>query len=136
MLLIALYMHGESPTYKEYEFDSQGVHSIIDACIARQYIGMMLMRDENPVGFFVGYVKSMEFVNLVSAYEMFWYVRPNHRNIRNAKKLLRSFTDAAKRQGAKRIFLSTTSGINPGRTAKFYEGIGYKLVGVAASKEI
>lgn len=137
---LARAMHKESPIYNRFAFigDQGGVEAVYERVLTSQYIGFMLIDDETnkAVGFIVGYTERSLFCELTVAYEMFWYIHPEHRTYRHMKLLIDAFENAAKEEGADMVALSTTSGIRPGNTAKLYQKLGYELIGVAAMKEV
>jgi N-acetylglutamate synthase-like GNAT family acetyltransferase len=63
-------------------------------------------------------------------------VRQDRRGAFGAKKLLTAFADWAKAHDARAVFLSSISGINPARTAQFYQKCGFDAIGMVNVMEL
>lgn len=64
------------------------------------------------------------------------YVCPENRGGRAAKRLVQALEQWALNQGIRDVQLSQRTGLDMDRTARFFEGCGYKLTGFAAQRTI
>ncbi len=64
------------------------------------------------------------------------FVRPQHRGAVAARKLVESFCDWAAENGARSVFIGISTAVNPERSGKFFERIGFEPLGPIYRKEV
>jgi len=84
-----------------------------------------------PVGMLIGMMQSTFFGLDKIAADMLFFVEPEHRGQCNAalREITTHYRNWGFYRGAKRVYLITSTGIEPERTAKAYEACGFKQVG-------
>ena len=88
------------------------------------------------IGVFIGFITEYYFGKDLYASDLTYYVDRTKRGSVAAVKLFREFETWAIKKGAKRINPATSTGINPERTKKFYERMGYTVTGHTYNKEV
>lgn len=129
-------MHAESPRFAHLRFNPAKVA----AMLARTIPGggaLVAERDGIIIGTMVGYAVALWFSDDVIASDFVLYLKPEERRKgRAAFMLVRAFEDWAVAQGAVDIAPSTSTGVDPEGTARFYEKQGYARTGISLFKKV
>lgn len=88
-----------------------------------------------PVGLVAGYVVQLPWSTKLMGHIQFIFTLPSHRNLTNAKELVKVFEDWAINLGAQQMSAGDI-GIDTERTRAFYTQLGYTEKGCNLSKEI
>jgi N-acetylglutamate synthase-like GNAT family acetyltransferase len=92
--------------------------------------------DKEIVGFICGAFHQQFFTQQKFASDMALYVEPKYRGGSAAFRLVKAFENWAKEKGASHIWLGQSVGQNIDATTKFYERLGYDMVGVNTVKHL
>lgn len=126
LLYMGRLMHEESPRFSVHPFIEERAAQTIQYIINNDS-GFIAQDNERVVGMIGGALVPHYFSNVVFANDLAVYVTPEYRGGRAALLLVKAFEDWAMRNGAIEIVLGLSTGINPERTGKFYERLGYNL---------
>lgn len=125
-------MHAES-LFKDMEYDENKVYRMAHA--AAEGFGffnvIVHMETEVPVGMLLAYVTMSFFGRDLVGNDLVLVVEPEHRGRcgHELKQLIGNYHIWAKHMGAKRVYLGSSTGIDPERTAKLFESCGFKQIG-------
>lgn len=130
VVYLAEKMHGES-AYADMPFSVEVVAQRIydQVILSEDGFGVIAYKDTNPVGMIGGALATQFFGPSIFAYDFGWYVTPKQRGSSIAIRLLKKFEKWAKKRGAEELHLGVTTGVNPEKTAKMFERMGYTYVG-------
>lgn len=117
----------------EYDSDAMA-QSIREYVISPVHCWFNLYEGSRPVGLVAGYVVQIPWSQKFMAHIQFLYTLPSHRNVTNAKGLVKAFEDWAKSLEAIRVTAGDI-GINVERTRTFYKQVGFEDTGCLLSKE-
>ena len=87
-------------------------------------------------GAIIGMITEEIFGDDLIACDLGLFVSPSKRGSSAAPQLVEALEHWAKSAGAKEIHLAQSTGIEVNRTRRFYEGMGYEVVGVVTRKRI
>ncbi len=136
VLALGLAMRDESEAHRDMPYDEAKVLAQFRASLTSpDYCAFVALRGEEPIGLFLGMALSIYFSSTRVARDMAFYVRKDARGGRAALLLIRAFEAWAKGTGAQVMFLAQATGVAMQRTAKFYEHLGYRVVGVTSIKK-
>jgi GNAT superfamily N-acetyltransferase len=88
------------------------------------------------VGLFTGLVEETFFGPDIVAHQHLLYIEPAHRGGILAAQMMHRFETWALLQNAKEIWVSQATGIQPERTRKLFEALGFKTIGFIARKAV
>ncbi len=127
---LAKQMHAES-SYGFLPFDEEKVEGLAGfAMDSEDYCILVAVDDANKVyGFFLGVIVPYYFCNEGYAVDLALFVSPDKRGVCAAQKLIAAFKQWAIAEGAREITLATSTGVEPERTAKLYERLGFPQIG-------
>ena len=133
---------GKRLTKESTRFEKQG----FSEALAREFFAelieklnsIFLVCDEysNPVGTLIGAMSIEWRTGQKLAFEQGVYVLPEYRGTGAATDLIKTFKQWSAIHNADRIQIGTITGIQASRTVKFYEKLGFELVGYVLEKEI
>lgn len=126
--------HNEVPSIiNTYNTDItiQSITALLDGGIGRLY---GLVEDDKYVGVLLAIVAPDLFTGVLSAKELAWYVKPEHR--RYGIKLLRRFEEDAVNEGVSSIFLCHLVDSMPDKVARLYTKLGYSKQDVIYRKDL
>jgi GNAT superfamily N-acetyltransferase len=127
-------MHQESH-FKDLDFDPEKLKQLVAQFIQAQFV--QIAEDNNVIiGVFIGFITEYYFGKDLYASDLTYYVDQTKRGSVAAVKLFRDFETWARKNRAKRLNPATSTGINPDRTKKFYERMGYTVTGHTYNKEV
>jgi GNAT superfamily N-acetyltransferase len=122
--------HQESPIYRAMPIDDRRLSGYIASVIRSKDHAVFLYESAAGIdGLYIGMLVQQFFTLEVTAMDILFYVRPERRGTRAAVQLWRAFRRWAEARGAKAIQVGTMTEIDPGRTAKFYRGMGLREIG-------
>lgn len=127
-------MHQESH-FKTLDFDPDKLKQLLMAFCHDQFVYIAIYNNQ-IIGVFIGFITEYYFGKDLYASDLTYYVDRTKRGSVAAVKLFREFEQWAMKKGAKRINPATSTGINPERTKKFYERMGYTVTGHTYNKEV
>lgn len=93
--------------------------------------GIVLVTGEPICGVFLGVAQELWFSRAKTAFEVIFYVLPEHRGGRHAVKLINGYKARARELGAQEIKISEEAGINPDLVERFYSKMGFSKLGTA-----
>jgi GNAT superfamily N-acetyltransferase len=139
MLFLTKMMHSEG-VYAKYHYDKdKTAREIVLPALMRpntEFFYAAFSNDGAPVGFFGGTLVTMAFNDDVVAEEKYIYVIPSWRGSDAGFKLYEAFENWAKANGAARVNMTVTVGIDDEKADKFYKRLGLHQAGVSYEKEI
>ncbi len=127
LMRLASAMHQES-IYREMAFDPQTVMGLFASAMdARKPAvwGVTVTRGDEVIGFGLGACGPNWFGPDMLASDLAIYIDPEHRGGSAGPRLMQAFTDWANSTGAKLVMVGVSAGINPERTGRLYERLGY-----------
>jgi GNAT superfamily N-acetyltransferase len=127
-------MHQESH-FKTLDFDPDTLKELIAQFIQMQFVQIAIYNNQ-IIGVFIGFITEYYFGKDLYASDLTYYVDRTKRGSVAAVKLFKDFETWATKKGAKRLNPATSTGINPERTKKFYERMGYTVTGHTYNKEV
>lgn len=136
-------MHAESPRYSRMAFSAEKVEDLIRSMVSSTLVteptggALVAEKDGHIVGMIGGYIASPFFTHDKVASDYAFYVVPEHRRkCRAAVALMRAFEAWAVEQGAVDIVPGISTMIDPERTLRFFEKLGYEKQGYVLIKRI
>lgn len=134
---LAASMHSESD-YADLPYDKLvTLNHVLEPSEVSPYIALVATNDEKEViGFMFGIITPFFFNDMLVANDLAVFVQQNNRGYVIAKMLIEAFEEEAKRRGAVRIYLGSTTGVQPERTLQLYEKLGYSYIGGIVRKRI
>jgi GNAT superfamily N-acetyltransferase len=114
----------------------KALHSILHFVASDHFCVFALIENEQVVGVLIGKIQTTWFSYAIVAEDLMVVVRQDRRGALGAKKLVTAFAGWAKAHDARAVFLSSISGINPGRTAQFYQRLGFDVIGMVNVMEL
>ena len=137
VLMLAREMHAESVTHRNMPLDEPGLAAqLLAAAKAPDSYCRIAVRGEDVLGGFLGQIGPGFFTTERGAKELVWFVKPSARGSRAAIMLLADFEIWGRFKGARKCFLSQSTGVAVDETARLFVRLGYRVVGVNAMKEI
>lgn len=122
--------HAESPVHRGTSFDDAKVTSLIcDAIDDPNWLALVALRDGAIVGMALFYCMAGFFTQEKDVGELTFYVTPEARGGRSAFLMLAEIGEWAKEQGAKRMRVGITTGINDDAAVRFYKRFGFGKIG-------
>ena len=127
-------MHQESH-FKTLDFNPDKLKQLLMAFCHDQFVYIAIYNNQ-IIGVFIGFITEYYFGKDLYASDLTYYVDRTKRGSVAAVKLFREFETWAIKKGAKRLNPPTSTGINPERTKKIYERMGYTVTGHTYNKEV
>lgn len=131
MIELGATMHAES-IYRQFDYDRE---KLFDSCrkwISHPDLYFMAVAEDNDaqvIGMFIGFISEYYFGRDLCAYDLLFFVHPFKRGGLAAVRLIKAFEEWAFENGAKEVCTGTTTMVDPERTAKLFERLGYTIVG-------
>lgn len=127
----ATVMHMESPIMNGHPFDKEKVAAWVIMHINRDDMAAWAVRDKKGliVAAMFARVQEMFFSTDKEAIEDTLYVMPDYRGSLVATNLVKAYLEWAEEQGATRVAVGTSLGIDDARVASFYGKFGFKRSG-------
>tara|TARA_R110000851_G_scaffold81420_2_gene178937 strand:+ start:149 stop:607 length:459 start_codon:yes stop_codon:yes gene_type:complete len=126
MIALGAEMHRES-RYASLDFDTSRLWQLGEQILAApdSYLAVVYEKDDEIVGFCVGYVAPHFFGNDLTSGDFAIYVLPEHRKGMVGVKLIKTYDDWCVKKGVKEPMLGVSAGITPERIGKLYKRMGY-----------
>lgn len=119
-------MHFES-RYSRFNFDPVKYGAVIHYVIP-QGLTFVAEKEGKIVGVFIGQVEEQFFGNDLAAWDLVQYVLPEYRG-HVGPRLIREYIRRAKMFGIADINIGISTALEPERTGKLYECLGFHKVG-------
>jgi GNAT superfamily N-acetyltransferase len=126
-------MHFES-RYARFDFDPAKYATVL-AHVIPQGLTFIAEQDGEVIGVFVGVLDSMFFGHDIVARDLLTYVAPERRG-RAGVGLIREYVRRAKALGAADIHIGVSTGLQPERTGRLYERLGFSHIGGGYAMEV
>lgn len=108
------------------DYDEESVYHMCKAADAQGLFFVAVDDDREVVGFVVGIVTPFHFnSNELSAAELAWYVKPEHRKDGTGKALAEIFVESVRLKGAKFVSMMNIEEIDPEPVARLYKSMGF-----------
>jgi GNAT superfamily N-acetyltransferase len=122
-------MHDES-SYRALEYSPEkcaalGYQALVDPAL----LILTVLDDVKHVGLMICSVQAPEYSEDLIAWDVLTYVDAAYRGSRAALMLISAYREWARVRGAKMIFLRTCTGIDPEKTGKLFEHMGFRHIG-------
>lgn len=122
-------MHNESE-YSAMEYSPEKCAELGYMAIEDANMMIISVKDgDTYAGLMIASVRAPEFSHDLIAWDTLIYVHPDYRGTRAAILLLKEYRRWSIARGAKMIFMRTTTGIEPQKTGKLFEKLGFRYVG-------
>ena len=137
LLAMGRSLHAESPRYRRVAWDEERARAITEAMAADPESGLFVAEASGGmlVGMIAGFVVPHWFSRSTFASDLTVYVDPEHRGRVVFLRLVGTFEQWARAQGAIEILLGVSTDIHPEQTVRVYERLGYKMSSFALMKE-
>ena len=133
-------MWAESNFYATGEFDEVAVIAFSSYLYTNDDVLVLAVKateDGGPVGMLVGQKVPYFFApSKFMAVDHIVYVAPEHRGSSAAVRLLRGFVEWAEAKDVLELRLGVSTGVNPERTGKLYEKLGFANIGGIFTKRL
>lgn len=122
--------------YARYPFSRDRLEKLAALIMERPDELVLLVAEHNDeiVGFLCGLISDHYFAAVKYATSMALYVAPAHRGSFAAPLLVRRFEREARARGAAEVMLAVTSGVHSAATTRFYDALGYGVLGAVTVK--
>lgn len=127
-------MIAESPEFSRFTPNLRKQTAIFKGSVANPYIFFWVVDDLS--GFMLGHLEVQPWFDERIAVEDVFFIRPEARKTRRAVALLRMFESWAADHGAFEVKLGVSTGVAVEATARFYQKMGYTIVGPMTRKEL
>lgn len=129
-------MHAESQ-YRGMDYDPYVCHALAEAVIQDpNQIALVAETDGEVVGMISGYVAPFYFGSDLMAADRILYVMPEYRGSSAFIRLVKAFCEWATEEGARQVFISTSSDINTDQTDALFERMAFETVGAIHRMEV
>ena len=133
MTLLAREAYEGLPDKKYYTFSSKKVGVLLQNTLEKDtFLILVLLRGEEIVGYFFGMVADCFFALEKQATSLSWFIRPEHRSIRNAFSLLKQYEEWAVSKGVVSINMVNLKTSSP----KLFEKLGYEITETTLVKRV
>lgn len=130
-------MHAESPRYSRLPFSAEKVADLLTVLInSADGLVLVYARGSKILGVAVAAVDSPWFSEGKLADEIVVYVVKEKRGSAIAPSLITGLDAWAEAKGVPWLQAGTTTGVDPERTGKLYEHMGFKAVGVGLFERV
>ena len=128
-------MAEEALTFKMLDFDDQKVIDLFNSPVMEECGGCFIAEDKGEaIGMFCGTVIPHYFGHMLMANDLCLFVTKSRRGGTAAYRLIKTFENWAVAKGAVSLRFGVSTNIEPERTLKLYEKLGYKLDGYQVNK--
>lgn len=120
-------MHAES-WFSAMPYDPEHLRALLPKVIARGFF-VVAYEGGELVGFMLAVVAPSWFGPAITTGDLALYVIPEKRGGSLAARMVKRYIDWAMAIGASDITIGVSTGVDPERTGRFYEGMGFTHVG-------
>ena len=137
LLELGKLLHKES-RYSNTEFNAESIWKLLDLTVVQpeRFHITYCKKEGQIIAFFLGTINVEYFTGKKTAVDMGMYVMPNERGGTQFYKMLKSFESWAKTNGANKIVLYHSTGIDPEKSKTLFPRLGYEHYGYIFDKEI
>jgi GNAT superfamily N-acetyltransferase len=131
-------MHAESPRFSKFPYSPAKVAKFVAALMASP-VGCVIVADHPHVGiigFYGGFVAEHFFSETKFASDAAVFVAPAYRGGSAFVRMAMLFEEWAKTHGAVEFQPGVSTEVNPDKTLKMYERLGYRLSGHLVVKDV
>lgn len=133
LMSMARRVHDNS-AFRTMDFDDDQVEKLGCKAIAEKYMFFQIIEHvptNVPVGMLMACLQQTYFGRDLVANDMLLWIEEEHRGrcFDAIKYITAQYRDWAQASGAKRVYLGTSTGIDPERTRKVYEACGFHQIG-------
>ena len=121
-------MHAES-YYGRFPYDAEKIEALLRVLIDGEGCVFLYERDGRLIGYFLGMLGEHWFGHSTLACDLALYVLPDERGTLAAPSLIKAFVRWAKSVGADDVQLAISTDVHANRTARLFEGFGFRSVG-------
>lgn len=138
MIEIARGVHYEFPHYRYLDFNEERVRESMLLYVGNEDLLGLVGRDYNGVivGYLAAHVERYMFGDSILAFEDMVAIRPEYRREGYAGKFVALFLEWAKRKGARKIQVGTSTGFQSDLVKRFYENFGFEQTGYFLAMEV
>lgn len=139
LLELASLMHKESPRYRGLPFSHTRTRGLIEYLMTSDDACIIVAEDGGVIfGMFGAVAVSHFFCDERYAIDMAFYITPDRRGAIVAAKMVAAYEVWATNHGIRpgEVMLGVSSGIDPDRTVKLYERLGYRISSTTLIKDI
>ena len=116
----------ESPEYNYVDDDPVFVDAnLYSMLLHKQMVGVVADREDDIVGFMIGFVVAPWYSRRKEAMEQLLYVEPAFRGTSCAVRLINEFEQVCRDYGAKVLHVGASTGMHEDKTVQLYERMGY-----------
>lgn len=137
LLELGKLLHKES-RYNNTPYNAESIWNLLDLTLTQpdRFHITYCKKDNVIVAFFLGTVNTEYFTGRKIAVDMGMYVTPSLRGGSQFYKMLKSFESWAEINGANKIVLYHSTGIDPEKSKTLFPRLGYEHYGYIFDKEI
>lgn len=137
LLDLARAMHAESRFADRYPLAEDKLATMLEgAILSRVWCALVVERDGEVIGGFVGYVSEQWFSRAKVAQDVALFIEPSRRGGMEAVRLIQSFAAWGRDQGAIDIEIGVNTGVQMERTGRLLAAAGFNLVGQLYTKGV
>jgi len=125
-------MHSES-RFRIFRFEDQKICQLLQQ---PNVFCVLAKQDEEYIGFFAGIITELWFGTEKAAYDLAFYIKPEHRGGFVSVRMIKAFEQWAKQQGCCTINVGSSAQISTDSARRLYTRLGYNECGFLAHKEI
>jgi GNAT superfamily N-acetyltransferase len=132
LLKMVLAMHAES-RFKIFRFSDDKIAQLVQQ---PNVFCVLAKQEEKYIGFFIGVATDLWFSPDRAAYDLAFYIDPQHRGGFASVRMIHAFEDWAKKQKCSTINVGSSAEIATETARGLYQRLGYNECGFLAHKEI
>ncbi len=128
-------MHQEAPTFNMLDFDEHKLVALFNSPGMVEHGACFIAEDNGEaIGMFCGVVVPHFFGHSLMANDLCLFITKSRRGGTAAYRLIKAFESWALAHGAAALRFGISTNVEPDRTLKLYEKLGYKLEGYQVNK--
>jgi len=133
LTLLAREAYSGLPEKEHITFSSKKIGQLLEATIPNNTFLILALKDgDETVGYFFGMVSDYFFAIETQVSCLSWFIRPEHRSVRNALSMLKMYEEWGKGQGVSSINMINIKMDSP----RLYEKLGYKMTETTFVKRV
>ena len=138
VLLMGEAMHKESSVYRDISYDQRALMKLYyNICKNPTTMACFVAcKNAEIMGMIGGYITPFFFSTQQVAMDMFLFVNKQQRGSTVAPRLVKKFEQWARKNGASRVVLGVSTGVDTERTLQMYRHFGYEDIGAIVKKDL
>jgi GNAT superfamily N-acetyltransferase len=129
-------MHEES-RFRDVDYLGSKCLALAQRCVEDPaYFGALAIKDGKAIGIMVGYDAEFFFSTDRAAFDLLWFVLPEHRGSTAGMRLLISFAKWAQGRSLKHVHVGVSTNVNIEKTGSILKRAGFSHVGGSYVMEI